>query len=106
MPCLKTLRARKSRTELLFALGGKCARCPRADCLEFDCVLPQGPQHHHMPAPERMRFYWRQHCRGNLQVLCATCHLRKTQDDNRKINGVKNRIWAVVRDSVLPLHCP
>lgn len=83
----KTLRARQSRAELVIALGSKCNRCPKVTDLQFDCIVRQGPAHHLMSWPDRIRFYWAQHLANNIQLLCADCHLLKTQAENHKARG-------------------
>lgn len=85
----KSLRARKMRAGLIVALGGKCARCSRTENLHCDCILPQGFLHHFMPWPQRVRWYWQQHIKGNLQLLCPSCHIRKTTLENSKARGVR-----------------
>lgn len=85
----KSLRARKLRADLIASLGGKCARCPRTENLHCDCIEPQGYAHHFMPWPQRTRWYWQQHLKGNLQLLCPRCHIQKTCSENRKANGVR-----------------
>lgn len=88
---LRARRARASRSELVRELGGKCARCPRTEHLDCDVIVSVGPAHHFMSYPERVRFYWQQHLKGNLQLLCKTCHLAKTTAENSKANG--GRPW-------------
>lgn len=93
---LKSQRAAASRLELLAVLGGVCAQCSSVVALEFDCKQPQGPEHHLMAWPERIRFYWKQHGQGNLQLLCPSCHLKKTQRDNSKVRlspWIGHKIW-------------
>lgn len=80
---LKSKRARHLRAELVKELGSVCVSCQSTNKLHFDCIVPQGPAHHLMAWPERIRWYWQQHLLGNLQLLCPRCHLRKTQRDNR-----------------------
>lgn len=63
-------RGRRRRKELLEALGNKCAWCGTTEKLEFDCIIPQGDKHHRKDAAARMDFYWQQHRKGNIQILC------------------------------------
>jgi len=86
----KSLRARKARRDLIASLGGKCATCPRTENLHCDCIIPQGCAHHFMPWPQRVRFYWQEHLKGNLQLLCPRCHIRKTTLENHKARGVRS----------------
>lgn len=60
------------------ALGMMCRMCGGIENLEFDCIEPQGDEHHKMDTSHRMCFYWRQYRRGNLQVLCVDCHAKKS----------------------------
>lgn len=81
---LRSVRAAKVRAELVEALGGQCARCGELEDLQFDCITPRGPAHKFMPWPRRMRWYWQEHLRGNLQLLCPKCHTYKTTLENQK----------------------
>lgn len=91
---LRCRRARDLRAELVRVLGGKCARCPRTENLHCDCITPQGAAHHFMPWPQRVRFYWQQHLKGNLQLLCPQCHVAKTAAENSKANGRRASLIA------------
>ena len=87
MKSLKATRAARLKFELATALGGKCSRCPAVSALEFDCVVPQGPAHHRLDFPAKIRWYWQEYSRGNLQLLCRACHQRKTVEENRKVRA-------------------
>src|SRR5215469_13068677 len=76
---LRSRRAKTARLDLIKALGGHCARCPETRGLEFDCIVRQGPADHGLPWPQRIRWYWQQHLKGNIQLLCRTCHQNKTR---------------------------
>lgn len=69
--------ARKARQALLVELGGRCAICGTDQKLTFDCIIPQGDDHHKKDTSARMSFYWRQHREGNAQILCEGCNGRK-----------------------------
>lgn len=88
---IKSARAKKARADLVALLGGKCANCPRTENLHCDCIVPQGAAHHLLPWPERVRFYWKEHLRGNLQLMCPACHMQKTMIDNRKAGGLRKQ---------------
>lgn len=81
---MRSLRAAAARSELVSTLGGKCAKCPATTALEFDCIVPQGPAHKYMPWPARVRWYWQEFLRKNLQLLCRECHKEKTRIENSK----------------------
>jgi 5-methylcytosine-specific restriction endonuclease McrA len=83
----KVSLARRRRQALVEACGGRCSVCGSTEHLQFDCVVRQGPAHHLLSWPARVRFYWRQKLLGNLQLLCASCHLRKTVSENCKGRG-------------------
>jgi 5-methylcytosine-specific restriction endonuclease McrA len=74
-------RAKERRIELLMILGYSCAKCGSEDDLEFDCIVPQGDQHHRYDTSQRMSFYHKQYKLGNLQILCTHCHRKKSVDD-------------------------
>jgi len=84
---LRSVRAGKARAELVEKLGGKCVQCGEIEDLQFDCIVPQGPAHKFMPWPRRIRWYWCEHLRGNLQLLCPKCHTYKTTRENQKGAG-------------------
>lgn len=85
----QTVWARKKRDELRNLLGFACAKCGYQECfddgrhLEFDCIIPQGHDHHvRRGFSSRMSFYNQQYKAGNLQLLCAgkhdSCHAIKS----------------------------
>jgi len=67
-------RAKIRRKMLLRILGPVCARCHTTEDLTFDCITPQGDEHHSKDTASRMRFYFRQFHRDNVQVLCQKCN--------------------------------
>jgi hypothetical protein len=71
----------KSKLSLIAQLGGKCVKCSSVQYLQFDCVRPAGREHHGLGQYDRMRFYQREAVTGNLQLLCAKCHARKSVAD-------------------------
>ena len=73
--------ARRARARLIESLGGRCVRCGTVEHLEFDCITPRGHDHHRCDSSSRICFYRFQHRLGNLQILCANCHLLKTGAD-------------------------
>jgi hypothetical protein len=73
--------ARVARQRLMMLLGNSCALCGRPDTLTFDCIVPQGDNHHRMDTSARMSFYHRQHQVGNVQLLCELCQSIKSTDD-------------------------
>jgi len=72
---------KRKRDGLLASLGGRCAHCGSLDELEFDCIEPQGHLHHVSGSGMRLLFYEKQAELENLQILCKTCHRRKTALD-------------------------
>jgi 5-methylcytosine-specific restriction endonuclease McrA len=70
------------RAALIVLLGGRCRCCGRTAPLEMDCIVPQGDRHHKMSSAGRVSFYKKEMARGNLQLLCAACHSRKTSKEN------------------------
>lgn len=97
----KSARAAKARAELIQALGGRCSNCASPHNLQFDCKVPRGHDHHRMDWPTRIRFYWQEHLAGNIQILCAECHVQKTRYDNSKARAAK-LILAGTRASERP----
>ena len=78
--------ARQARFELMFKLGGACFECGTDRDLDFDCITPQGDEHHKLDTERRVCFYRRQHKAGNLQLLCRRnkCHSKKTVADLKR----------------------
>ena len=63
-------------------MGGKCTQCGSTEELTFDCINPQGSDHHSaMDWSWRMSFYRAQFKQGNLQLLCHMCN--STKRDSR-----------------------
>lgn len=75
------LAGAKIRLRLLDVLGNKCAVCSTGECLEMDCIIPCGDEHHRMSSCDRAFFYQKQFRCQNLQLLCSRCHQRKTAGD-------------------------
>ena len=78
--------ATKKRLELKLMLGNRCAVCKRTTTskkfpLEFDCIHPQGDEHHKMDSSARASFYFKQFREFNLQLLCKSCHIKKTSQE-------------------------
>jgi 5-methylcytosine-specific restriction endonuclease McrA len=73
-------RARVIRDLLFDVLGRVCRECGATEHLEFDVIRTNGvPKNHHGKKSwaNRMRFYRREFCKVNLQVLCSACNSRK-----------------------------
>jgi len=77
-PSPRTKYSREIRDNLRKILGGKCAHCPATESLQFDCIVSQGGEHHEMQWRSRLNFYWQEHHKKNLQLLCPPCHVAKT----------------------------
>ena len=78
MASREIVKAQRDRLTLLAALGGKCAACGTKENLTFDCIAPRGDHHHRLSSAARVRFYWNEARRGNVQVLCFNCNVRKS----------------------------
>lgn len=72
--------ARDRRDELYLLMGGACRRCDATRGLQFDHIVSCGwvPSAHSWA--QRMIEYGRALRAGNLQLLCARCHARKTRE--------------------------
>ena len=79
--------ARNERERLLKLYGGVCRVCGGRECLEFDCIKPQGQAHHAFEWSHRISFYRRQAALGNIQVLCSKCNSRKGDEDMELVFG-------------------
>lgn len=79
--------ARRARHRLLEKLGGKCAVCGTTEQLEFDCIVPQGDEHHRRDNSWRMSFYHAQESVGNLQILCSRHNNLKSATDRVALNN-------------------
>lgn len=75
--------ARRKRYELKETLGNKCAKCGKKKNLEFDCIIPQGDEHHRMDTSHRMSFYRNQYANNNLQLLCGVCNRLKALEERQ-----------------------
>lgn len=69
--------ARKERERLMKILRPVCVYCGATECLTFDCIKPQGHEHHTGSTDQRMVFYRRQFRLGNLCVACSSCNAKK-----------------------------
>ena len=67
----------KERARLMGILGEVCVYCGATECLTFDCIKPQGHEHHRGSTDERMVFYRKQFRLGNLCVACSSCNSKK-----------------------------
>lgn len=76
--------AKAKRAELMATLGAVCVTCGTTEKLTFDCIQPQGDEHHRKDTSARMSFYRKQHAAGNVQVLCHECNSRKGLDDRNQ----------------------
>jgi 5-methylcytosine-specific restriction endonuclease McrA len=90
------IKVRAMRLHILECLGNKCASCACVAALQMDLIVSDGGAHHKLSWPDRTTFYLHQLIRGNLQLLCPTCHRRKTLIDVRS-----RRVSALTRVSVL-----
>lgn len=77
---------RRTIERLRAVLGNVCNHCGARENLELDCIKPQGHGHHAAGANARACFYRRQLRQGNLQILCRSCHEKKTADENAERN--------------------
>ena len=80
--------ARCWRDYMVKELGGECCDCHRKPPevkFEFDCIVPQGDAHHKMEWSQRITFYKRQFCEGNLALRCEECHVIKTKNENSQL---------------------
>jgi 5-methylcytosine-specific restriction endonuclease McrA len=68
----------RRRFSLLQVLGGRCQHCGTTDNLTFDCIRPTGDLHHRMSSVQRMSYYIHEARKGNVQVLCFDCNIRKS----------------------------
>jgi len=74
----RSVRAAQLRDILRAQLGGRCSRCGQAENLQFHLLMPDGGKHHNLSARDRAYFYAVEVQRGNVQLLCASCHSRLT----------------------------
>jgi 5-methylcytosine-specific restriction endonuclease McrA len=79
--------ARISLSRLKAALGNCCNVCGSSEAPQFDCIRPRGHRHHAESITFRATFYWREARQGNLQLLCESCHRRKSA---RELPGLLN----------------
>lgn len=74
----RAARAAILRQRLLSILGKRCAFCGNQLGLTFDCIRPQGDNHHRLNPLDRMYFYFDQNRKANVQILCWPCNVRKS----------------------------
>jgi len=74
--------AKRARAALLEDLGAQCAACGATEQLTFDCKTPMGDKHHRLDTSARMCFYRKQTARGNIQVLCMACNIKRSLLEN------------------------
>lgn len=93
----KKSKCAEQKMHLIEDLGARCTWCSRTDDLEFDCITPRGREHHGKSQCDRVRFYVHEYIAGNLQLLCRTCHARKSIEDKREIQT--SRMGEFTRDT-------
>jgi len=77
-------RAQVRRAELVAILGSKCKRCGTTEKIEIDVIKPRGNKHHRkMSSDQRITFYYRQHAKKNVQLLCKVCNGSKGHEDEK-----------------------
>jgi HNH endonuclease len=81
-PSLKSRRASQARRDLVLDLGGKCSACGKPEPLEFHFTGLDPANHHYMPWPQRIRWYWGEHLKGNITLLCRNCHRLVTHKES------------------------
>ena len=79
----RSLQAARLRAELRTQLGGHCSRCAATVGLEFHLKSGNGAAHHAMSSRDRTYFYCHAFQLGNLELVCATCHLAITLAQSR-----------------------
>lgn len=84
--------ARKERLRLKAMMGGVCSGtgCSATEKLEFDCIEEiEGVDKAHWRAwdtSRRIAFYKIQFALDNLQLLCRSCHNKKTHASKPKLD--------------------
>jgi len=82
-PGNRLARLRELKAFLYAQHGGVCRCCGSKGDLQFDVIRPQGPEHHRMNVYGRWRWYALADRRGELQLLCQSCHSAKTIADTK-----------------------
>jgi hypothetical protein len=90
--------AARQRAWLLAELGERCAKCSRQDDLQFDCIFPMGPTHHGLSSYDRVMFYVQQFHNKNLQLLCGSCNVRKSEEDKVKLREAAKCVEEISTD--------
>jgi 5-methylcytosine-specific restriction endonuclease McrA len=88
--------AQRKRRELMFILGGRCAHCGTTESLTFDCIRPVNGGHHKMSSSARMTFYVREMRKGNIQILCHKCNVKKSNKPNGKYTASTLPPWSAL----------
>src|SRR5512147_3126229 len=77
------IAAQRVLADLKRRLGEMCHWCWAGEghgvILEFDCIAPEGDEHHRWETNRRAYFYRRLFRRHGLQLLCQECHAKKTR---------------------------
>lgn len=73
---------------MIEAMGGQCVHCPETSFLQFHCKERRGGEHHRLQWEARIRFYWLEFGKGNLELLCPACHTRQTLLENSKAKAL------------------
>lgn len=76
--------ARRTKTTLRHKLGNACTWCGKTSkingiVLQFDLIDSSDDTHHAIGYSHRMSFYRQAHARNNLQLLCESCHNKKSR---------------------------
>jgi 5-methylcytosine-specific restriction endonuclease McrA len=81
--------AKKKRRWLRLQMGGHCAHCQEQRNLTFDCIEGLGDCHGKKEYSWRTSIYWREWRKGNLQLLCKSCHDVKSGLENKKLAQIE-----------------
>ena len=74
--------ARKRRAEIIEILGGCCRVCRTDEKLELDCIISTGHCNRCREQSALVSFYNKMLKENNLQILCESCHSKKTRKEN------------------------
>lgn len=67
-------RAYEIRVELVDKLGGRCAKCGRKDCLEFNHIYERTWQHYQFNMYQRMLKIRKEVELNLIDLLCRSCN--------------------------------